>query len=49
MYAQKGFSTGDNYHFLIKELVKEFEVQLECLGENTKKYINISLPIKKRT
>ena len=39
-------STCD-YHFIIKQLAKEFDVQLECLGENTEKYITFSLPIKK--
>ena len=24
-----------NYHFIIKQLTKEFDSQLECLGENT--------------
>ena len=28
------------YHFIIKELAKEFEGQFECLGENTEKYIS---------
>ena len=40
-------STYD-YHFIIKELVKEFEGNFECLGENTEKYITISVPIKKK-
>ena len=40
-------STND-YHFLIKELVKEFDGNFECLGENTEKYITFSVPIKKR-
>ena len=39
-------STYD-YHFIIKELVKEFEGNFECLGENTEKYIALSAPIKK--
>ena len=39
-------STYD-YHFIIKELAEEFEGQLECLGENTEKYITFSVPIKK--
>ena len=26
-----------DYHFIIKELVKEFEGNFECLGENTEK------------
>ena len=33
-------STYD-YHFIIKELVKEFEGNFECLGENTGKIHNI--------
>ena len=40
-------STYD-YHFIIKELAKEFEGNFECLGENTEKYITFSVPIKKR-
>ena len=39
-------STYD-YHFIIKELAKEFNGQFECLGENTGKYITFSVPIKK--
>ena len=39
-------STYD-YHFIIKELVKEFEGNFECLGENTEKDITFSVPIKK--
>ena len=37
-----------DYHFIIKELVKEFEGNFECLGENTGKYITFSVPIKKK-
>ena len=40
-------STYD-YHFIIKELVKEFNRNFECLGENTEKYITFSVPIKKK-
>ena len=40
-------STYD-YHFIIKELVREFEGNFECLGENTEKYITFSVPIKKK-
>ena len=40
-------STYD-YHFIIKELVKEFDRNFECLGENTEKYITFSVPIKKK-
>ena len=37
-----------NYHFIIKELVKEFDDNFECLGENTEKYMTFSAPIKKK-
>ena len=40
-------STYD-YHFIIKELVKEFDGNFECLGESTEKYITFSVPIKKK-
>ena len=40
-------STYD-YHFIIKELAKEFEGNFECLGKNTEKYITFSVPIKKK-
>ena len=40
-------STYD-YHFIIKELVKEFDGNFECLGENTEEYITFSVPIKKK-
>ena len=37
-----------DYHFIIRKLAKEFEEQLECLGENAQKYITFSVPIKKQ-
>ena len=40
-------STYD-YHFIIKELVKEFEGNFECLRENTEKNITFSVPIKNK-
>ena len=40
-------STYD-YHLIIKELAEEFEGPFECLGENTEKYVNFSVPIKKQ-
>ena len=40
-------STYD-YHFIIKELAKEFKGNFECLGENTEKYITFSVSIKKK-
>ena len=39
-------STYD-YHFIIKELAKEFEGQFKCLGEDTGKCITFSVTIKK--
>ena len=39
-------STYD-YHFIIKQLAKEFKGNFDCLGENTEKYITFSVPIKK--
>ena len=36
-----------NYHFIIKQLAREFKGDFECLGENTEKYITFSAPIKK--
>ena len=39
-------STYD-YHFIIKKLAEEIEGELECLGENTEKYITFSVPLKK--
>ena len=41
-------SSTYDYHFIIKELVKELEGNFECLGENTEKYITFSVPIKKK-
>ena len=38
-----------DYHFIIKELVKEFEGNFDCLGENTEKYIPFSVPLKRKT
>ena len=40
-------STYD-YHFIIRELVKEFEGNFECFGVNTEKYITFSVSIKKK-
>ena len=39
-------STYD-YHFIIKQLAKEFKGSFDCLGENTEKYITFSVTIKK--
>ena len=40
-----GYTYG--YHFIIKDLAKEFEGQFKCIRENTEKYIIFSVPIKK--
>ena len=41
-------SSTYDYHFIIKELTKEFEGQFECLGKNTEKYITFFIPINKK-
>ena len=45
----KVFNKGLNYdyHFIKKELAKEFKKQFTCLGENTEKYITFTVPIEK--
>ena len=40
-------STYD-YHFIIKKLVKEFDGNFDCLGENTEKHITFSVTLKKK-
>ena len=40
-------STYD-YHFILKQLSKEFKGKFDCLGENTEKYITFSAPIYKK-
>ena len=37
-------STYD-YHFIIKKLAKEFESQIECVGENIEKYMSFSVQV----
>ena len=43
------FHNGSNYdyHFIVKLLAEEFKKQFTCLGENTEKYVNFTVPIKK--
>ena len=43
------FHNGSSYkyHFIIKELVKEFDGNFKCLGGNTEKYVTFSIPLKK--
>ena len=41
------FESNYDYQVIIKEPVEEFEEQLTCLGENTNKYMTVSIPIQK--
>ena len=43
------FHNGSTYdfHFIIRQLAREFKVYFHCLGENTEKYITFSVPIEK--
>ena len=43
------FNNGSSYeyHFIIKELAKEFMGQFECFGEYSEKYKIFSVPIEK--
>ena len=41
-------SSTYDYHFIIKQLAKEFESKFECLEENTEKYITFSVQISKK-
>ena len=43
------FNNGStyDYHFIINKLPKEFDGQVECLGENTERYITFSVTMKK--
>ena len=36
-----------DYHLSIKELDEKFEGQFKCLGDNTEKYRNFSIPTLK--
>ena len=36
-----------DYHLIIKELAEKFKGNIDCLGENTEKYITFSVPPKK--
>ena len=40
-------SSTYDYHFIIKEIVKRFDGQFECLGKNAEKYNTFSVTIKK--
>ena len=43
------FDNGRNhdYHFIIKELAKEFEGEFNCLGKITEKYKTFPVPVTK--
>ena len=41
-------SSTYDYHFIINKLAKALNGQLECLRENTEKYITFSVPISKK-
>ena len=41
------YGSTSYYSFIFKELVKGFEGQFECLGENAEKYIAFSITIKR--
>ena len=49
-YIPVVFHNGSVYdnHFIIKELVNQFEGQFDCLGGNTEKYITFSVKINKK-
>ena len=36
-----------DYHLIIKELAEKFKGNIDCLDENTEKYITFSVPLKK--
>ena len=40
-------SASCDTHFIINQLAEEFKGELNCMGENTEKYITFSVPIKK--
>ena len=40
--------SSNDSHLIIKELAKESDGELECLGENTVKYISFSVKINKK-
>ena len=44
------FHDGSNYDylFIIKVLAEEFKKQFTCSGENTEKYITLTVPIEKQ-
>ena len=41
-------SSNYDYNFIVKQSVEEFKGQFKCLGENTEKFMNFSVPIEKQ-
>lgn len=37
--------SNSNYHLFIRELAKDFERELDCIGGNSGRYITLSVPI----
>ena len=37
-----------DYQFIVNQLAKELDGQLECLREKTEKYVTFSVPIKRK-
>ena len=40
-------NTSCDTHFIINQLVEEFNGKINCIGDNMEKYITFSVPIKK--
>ena len=41
------YNASYDTHFIINQLAEELKGELNCIGENTEKYIVFSVPIKK--
>ena len=37
-----------DYHFMIEKLTKAFKGKIDCIRENTEKYITFEVPLKKK-
>ena len=37
--------SNSDYHLFIRELAKDFERELDCIGGNSLRYITLSVPI----
>ena len=47
VYLTKLLLSHCDYHYIIKELAKEFKGQFSCSGEHTEKYITFPVPVEK--